>query len=100
MSSWISLNCHVFSANFSSTVVQLAKRDGFRVIATAGTQAKVDFVKSCGADVAFNYKEEKIRDVLVREGPINMSAFLFRHVMEMAADIVTCLVQFLGSPRR
>ena len=39
-----------------SFVVQLAKRDGMKVIASAGSDKKVDFMKSIGADVAFNYK--------------------------------------------
>lgn len=56
-----------------STVVQLAKADGLRVIASAGTKEKVDFVKSLGADVAFNYKEQNTREVLEKEGPVNMS---------------------------
>jgi NADPH-dependent curcumin reductase CurA len=39
-----------------SLVIQLAKRDGLKVIASAGTEKKVEFMKSAGADVAFNYK--------------------------------------------
>lgn len=41
---------------FTSLVVQLAKQQGLKVIASAGSEAKVDFLKSIGADVAFNYK--------------------------------------------
>ncbi|ORX68381.1 NAD(P)-binding protein [Linderina pennispora] len=37
-------------------VVQLAKARGLRVVATAGSDDKVEYVKSLGADVAFNYK--------------------------------------------
>ncbi|KAJ2784806.1 hypothetical protein GGI15_002133 [Coemansia interrupta] len=37
-------------------VVQLAKARGLRVIGAAGSNDKVDFVKSLGADVVFNYK--------------------------------------------
>ncbi|KAJ2866357.1 hypothetical protein FB639_005029, partial [Coemansia asiatica] len=37
-------------------VVQLAKARGMRVVATAGSDDKVEFIKSLGADVAFNYK--------------------------------------------
>jgi NADPH:quinone reductase-like Zn-dependent oxidoreductase len=39
-----------------SFVIQLAKQDGMKVIASAGTDEKVEFMKSLGADVAFNYK--------------------------------------------
>jgi len=55
-----------------ATVVQLAKADGLRVIASAGTKEKVDFVKSLGADIVFNYKETDTKEVLEREGPINI----------------------------
>jgi NADPH-dependent curcumin reductase CurA len=39
-----------------SFVIQLAKKEGLKVIASAGSEDKVDFIKKCGADVAFNYK--------------------------------------------
>ncbi|KAJ2507977.1 hypothetical protein H4217_008660 [Coemansia sp. RSA 1939] len=37
-------------------VVQLAKARGLKVVAVAGSDDKVEYVKSLGADVAFNYK--------------------------------------------
>ncbi|EED79661.1 predicted protein [Postia placenta Mad-698-R] len=55
-----------------ATVIQLAKQDGLKVIASAGSDEKVEFVKSLGADVAFNYKKEQIADVLQREGPTDI----------------------------
>lgn len=55
-----------------SVVIQLAKADGLKVIASAGSDEKVEFMKSIGADVAFNYKTTKVRDVLAKEGPINV----------------------------
>lgn len=58
-------------------VIQLAKLDGLKVIASAGSSEKVTFMKSIGADVAFNYKEKKTADVLKAHGPINMHVFLF-----------------------
>lgn len=53
-------------------VIQLAKRDGLRVIASAGSDAKVAFMKEIGADVAFNYKTTNYSEVLAREGPVNV----------------------------
>lgn len=41
---------------FARFVVQLVKRDGFKAIASAGTDRKVEFNTGLGADVAFNYK--------------------------------------------
>ncbi|KIK57869.1 hypothetical protein GYMLUDRAFT_75178 [Collybiopsis luxurians FD-317 M1] len=55
-----------------SMVIQLAKKDGLRVIASAGSREKVEFMKEVGADVAFNYKETPIREVLTKEGPIDI----------------------------
>ncbi|KAJ7673815.1 hypothetical protein DFH06DRAFT_1035955 [Mycena polygramma] len=55
-----------------SMVIQLAKRDGLKVIASAGSEEKVKFMKEIGADVAFNYKTTDTREVLAREGPIDI----------------------------
>ena len=53
-------------------MVQLAKADGLKVIASAGSDDKVAFMKSIGVDVAFNYKTTKTSDVLKKEGPIDV----------------------------
>lgn len=55
-----------------SFVIQLAKLQGLKVIASAGSEEKVDFIKKIGADVAFNYKTTSTWDILEREGPVNM----------------------------
>ncbi|KAJ4477154.1 NAD(P)-binding protein [Lentinula aciculospora] len=55
-----------------SIVVQLAKQDGLKVIASAGSDEKVKFCKEIGADVAFNYKTTNTADILAREGPIDI----------------------------
>ncbi|KAF7366193.1 NADP-dependent oxidoreductase RED1 [Mycena venus] len=55
-----------------SMVIQLAKRDGLKVIASAGSDEKVKFMKEIGADVAFNYKTTSTREVLEREGPVDI----------------------------
>lgn len=55
-----------------SLVIQLAKHDGLKVIASAGSEDKVAFMKKIGADVVFNYKTSKTSEVLAKEGPINM----------------------------
>ena len=65
-------------------VVQLAKREGLKVIASAGSDEKVKFLKELGADVAFNYKNTSTREVLEKEGPINMQVFI-RHEVSASA---------------
>ncbi|KAG6815100.1 hypothetical protein H0H93_010942, partial [Arthromyces matolae] len=49
-----------------------AKLDGLKVIASAGSDEKVAFMKSIGADVAFNYKTTSTAEVLEKEGPIDV----------------------------
>ena len=55
-----------------SFVVQLAKADGLKVIASAGSDEKVEWVKSLGSDVVFNYKTTKTAEVLEKEGPVDV----------------------------
>ncbi|EIW81322.1 alcohol dehydrogenase [Coniophora puteana RWD-64-598 SS2] len=55
-----------------SLVIQLAKRDGLKVIASAGTEDKVQYMKKIGADVVFNYKTTDTKEVLEKEGPIDV----------------------------
>ncbi|KAG5644331.1 putative secondary metabolism biosynthetic enzyme [Asterophora parasitica] len=55
-----------------SLVIQLAKLDGLKVIASAGSDEKVKFMKSIGADVAFNYKTTSTEEVLKKNGPIDV----------------------------
>jgi NADPH-dependent curcumin reductase CurA len=57
---------------FCSLVIQLAKADGLKVIASAGSDEKVRFMKEIGADVAFNYKTTSVDEVLEKEGPIDV----------------------------
>lgn len=53
-------------------VIQFAKAEGLRIIASAGSDDKIKFIKSLGADVVFNYKITKTADILKKEGPIDM----------------------------
>ena len=55
-----------------SMAVQLAKQDGLKVIACAGSDDKIQFLRDIGADVVFNYKTTSVEEVLQKEGPINM----------------------------
>jgi hypothetical protein len=55
-----------------SLVIQIAKLDGLKVIASAGSEEKVKFMKDLGADVVFNYKTTSTNEVLEKEGPIDV----------------------------
>ena len=54
-------------------VIQLAKLDGLKVIASVGSEEKVKFMKEIGADVAFNYKTTSTNEILEKEGPVDVS---------------------------
>ena len=71
-------------------VVQLAKREGLKVIACAGSDEKIQFMKDIGADVAFNYKTTSVAEVLQKEGPINMYVYCPWISITMRSDISDC----------
>ncbi|KAJ7462109.1 hypothetical protein FB451DRAFT_1404588 [Mycena latifolia] len=51
-------------------VIQLCKLKG--LIGSASTDAKVEFMRSVGADVAFNYKTTAVAAALDDHGPIDL----------------------------
>ena len=52
------------TGGIGSSVVQMAKAAGARVITTAGNDEKVSLARELGADHAFNYKSEDFNDQL------------------------------------
>ncbi|KAG8974818.1 hypothetical protein FRC05_006750 [Tulasnella sp. 425] len=55
-----------------SVICQVAKAEGLRVIASAGSDSKVAFLKEIGVDVAFNYKNQDIGTVLKENGGVDI----------------------------
>jgi len=53
-------------------VGQLAKREGLKVIGSAGSDDKVAFIKELGFDVTFNYKTQSTDEILSEHGPIDI----------------------------
>ena len=82
--------------------MQLAKAAGCKVIASAGSDEKVAYVSSLGADVAFNYKTVPTKKVLANEGPINMCVLAVRltRLGSSRAKTVCVVAQLLGQRRR
>ncbi|KAF7360694.1 Zinc-type alcohol dehydrogenase-like protein PB24D3.08c [Mycena venus] len=60
------------ASGVGSVVIQLAKEKGLRVIASAGSDAKVEYMRSIGADVAFNYKTTPVEAALKEHGPLDI----------------------------
>ena len=82
-----------------STVIQLAKADGMKVIASAGSDDKVDFIRSLGADVAFNYTTARTAAVLAKEGPAavywaNVGGETLEAALEHSARYARFIVRF------
>ncbi|KAL4255917.1 Medium-chain dehydrogenase/reductase [Pleurotus pulmonarius] len=55
-----------------SMIIQLSKLKGMKVITSAGTDEKVEYLKSLGADVAFNYKKESYSSFLGKNKPFQV----------------------------
>lgn len=58
---------HAGASSVGSAAIQLAKVLQAKTIVTAGSQEKVDFCYSIGADIAVNYKNEVFSDVVLHE---------------------------------
>lgn len=78
-----------------SVVVQLAKLDGCKVIASAGSDAKCEDVRASGADVVFNYKTESTKEVLQREGPLDVYVILSSCLYLLL--LIQCIIQDTGT---
>lgn len=55
---------HAGAGGVGSAAIQLAKSQGARVIATAGSEEKLEFCRKLGADVAINYREGDITEAI------------------------------------
>jgi NADPH2:quinone reductase len=58
---------HAAAGGSGSAAIQLAKRVGARVFATAGTDEKVQLCQDLGADVAINYNDADFAQVVLAE---------------------------------
>jgi NADPH:quinone reductase-like Zn-dependent oxidoreductase len=70
--------------------IQVARRHGARVIATAGSPRKVDACRALGADIAINYRDEDFAAVVNAEGGADVildnmgAAYLSRNLAALA----------------
>lgn len=98
---------HGGSSGIGSTAIQLAKRFGATVFATAGSDEKCDFCKSLGADHAINYRTadfvEQIRAITARRGVdviLDMvgGPYINRNISILATDGRLVQIAFLMGP--
>ncbi len=66
---------HGGSGGVGSTVVQVAKAIGARVIATAGSDSKAELCRRLGADFVIQYKTQKIEGELKRMAPAGVNVW-------------------------
>ncbi|VDB88826.1 unnamed protein product [Peniophora sp. CBMAI 1063] len=92
-----------------SVVVQLAKMDGLKVIASSGSDEKAKFARECGADVSFNYKKQNTEEILREHGPIdiyydNVGAqtldLAFKYAAKQARFIICGMITTLNEGRK
>src|SRR5262249_6493117 len=63
---------HAGGSGVGMAAIQIGKAMGARVIATAGSEAKLDFCRSQGAEFAINYRDagwvDRVKDITGRRG--------------------------------
>lgn len=63
------------SGGVGSTVVQMAKALGARVLCTCGTAEKMEACRALGADVAINYQVEDVAERVAEEAPNGVNVY-------------------------
>lgn len=71
---------HAAGSGIGSIAVKIAKSIGCTVIATAGSQAKLDQAKTLGADHVINYREDRFEGAVRRLTGKNGVDVVFEHV--------------------
>src|SRR5439155_21784437 len=66
---------HGGSGGVGSTVVQVAKAIGARVIATAGSDRKAELCRKLGADFVLHYKTQNVETELKRLAPAGVNVW-------------------------
>lgn len=81
------------SGGVGSTVVQMAKAAGARVIATAGNEEKAARARECGADETILYQEQDVADAVLRFAPDGVNVFWETRREPDFDLIVACLAE-------
>lgn len=63
------------SGNVGSAVIQLAKERGANIIATAGSDEKLEWCKSLGAKYTINYKKENVEAAIKTAAPKGIDVY-------------------------
>ena len=87
---------HAAAGGSGSAAIQLAKHLGARVFATAGTDAKVEFCRSLGADVAINSSTADFAEIVLAETGGRGVDVVFDNVGESVMDASTRCIAYNG----
>lgn len=83
---------HAAAGGSGSAAVQAAKHVGARVLATAGSEAKLALCRQLGADVAINYRESNFVDIVLDETEGKGVDVVFDNVGEaVMSDSMKCI---------
>ncbi|KAK6520073.1 hypothetical protein TWF506_000363 [Arthrobotrys conoides] len=89
------------SGAVGSLVGQLAKREGLRVVGSAGSEEKVKYlIEKLGFDAAFNYKKESPKEALAKYIPEGLDIFYDNvggETLEAAIDNAKPFARFIES---
>ncbi|KAG0229236.1 hypothetical protein BGW42_001690 [Actinomortierella wolfii] len=81
-------------------VGQLFKRKGLKVIGSAGSQAKIDYlIQELGFDFVFNYKEHKVKKTILQEALREIGATGLDFYYDLLADATVDIALELLNPR-
>ena len=98
---------HGGSSGIGSTAIQLAKAFGATVITTAGSEEKLEFCRSLGADLAINYREQDFEETVLAntKGGVNVvldmvgGEYLPKNINCLAPDGRHVSIAFLKGPQ-
>ena len=82
---------HGGSSGIGSTAIQLAKAFGATVLTTAGSDEKLEFCRSLGADLAINYREQDFEDAVMAHTASGVNVVLDMVGGEYLPKNINCL---------
>lgn len=83
------------SGGVGSTVIQMSKAMGAKVIATAGSDVKAAACRKLGADAAINYKTENVAEAIKKAAPGGVNVW-WETTREPDFDLAVSVLAFRG----
>lgn len=96
---------HGGTSGIGTTAIQLAKRFGARVFATAGTDEKVEFCEKLGAEKGINYRTEDFVGIMKDCGRADLildmvgGAYIPKNIKSLKNGGRLQFIAFLGGPK-